>query len=69
MMKLKEIGHDDILQKILQDQSMQKQISASVDKSNKMKKAMGSLKLNYEPPAHLKNMSDDDLFRALKNKH
>ena len=69
MSKLKEIGHDDILQKILSDQSMQKKINDSVDKSQRIKKAMGGLKLNYEPPAHLKNLSDEDIFSALKNKN
>ena len=47
---------------------MQKQITDSVEKNSKIKKAMGGLKLNYEPPAHLKNMSDDDLFSAFQNK-
>ena len=57
------------MKKILQDKEMQNKIAENIEKNKKIKKAMGGLKLNYEPPPHLKNLSDNDIFGALKGKY
>ena len=47
------------MQKIFTDQSLQKEIETKVNNFQKIKEKMSGFKLNYEPPAALKNMSDE----------
>ena len=50
----------------MEDPCFKDKLEEKVKQSERMKKAMGSLKLNYEPPSHLKNITNDQLFAMLK---
>ena len=56
------------LDKIFSDEAFIGKLKEKQDKSAKIKTAMGKIKLNYTPPSFLQNLTDDQIFGALKSK-